>query len=220
MTFTIGIIFSILLIKYGNKKYKKENTVAGIFLIFISLIQLMDFLFWVDINNNLGINKITTIIGPILNAAQPLILYLIKVLYCKLDVLSPNKNEFIVNILNCLYLVYFIFKYITFIYNSKLTTSTYKGHLKWPWIRYFSSTFYIVMFTINIFYMMNFNYALILFLATFSFLLLSVKFFNYNIGELWCFFGSFIPMIMLILSYYIPDISGYFNYIIKHSKRK
>jgi hypothetical protein len=63
-TFIIGTVFSILLFKYGNKKYKLENKVSGIFLIFISLIQFMDFLFWIDIKNEYGINKITTIIGP------------------------------------------------------------------------------------------------------------------------------------------------------------
>ena len=27
-----------------------------------------------------------------------------------------------------------------------------------------------------------------------------VKFFKYNVGELWCFFGSFIPLILLFLT--------------------
>jgi hypothetical protein len=66
-TFSLGIVFSLLLIHYGNKKYILENTVSGTFLIFISFIQLMDFLFWIDLKNHLGINKITTILGPILN---------------------------------------------------------------------------------------------------------------------------------------------------------
>ena len=77
-TFSIGTIFSILLIKYGNPKYKRENTISGIFLLFISMIQLMDFLFWIDLKNKLGINKIMTILGPILNVGQPVILYIIK----------------------------------------------------------------------------------------------------------------------------------------------
>ena len=57
-TFAIGTIFSILLIKYGNKKYMLENKITGIFLIFISLIQFMDFLFWIDLKNTIGINKL------------------------------------------------------------------------------------------------------------------------------------------------------------------
>jgi len=68
LTFTIGTVFSLLLIKYGNPIFKKENLASGIFLVFISMIQGMDFLFWIDLKNKLGINKITTIFGPILNA--------------------------------------------------------------------------------------------------------------------------------------------------------
>jgi hypothetical protein len=31
LTFTAGIIFSLILIQYGNPKYKMENTITGIF---------------------------------------------------------------------------------------------------------------------------------------------------------------------------------------------
>ena len=57
-TFLIGTIFSIILINFGDQKYALENKISGIFLIFISAIQFMDFLFWIDIKNKLGINKI------------------------------------------------------------------------------------------------------------------------------------------------------------------
>ena len=50
--FSIGIIFSILLIYCGNPKYSLENKISGIFFIFISFIQFMDFLLWIDIKNN------------------------------------------------------------------------------------------------------------------------------------------------------------------------
>ena len=88
LTFIFGTIFSILLYKYGNKKYDMENKTSAIFLIFISAIQLMDFLFWIDIKNKLGINKIITILGPFLNICQPIIFYLIKYIYFKPDILT------------------------------------------------------------------------------------------------------------------------------------
>jgi hypothetical protein len=44
----------------------------------------MDFLFWIDINK-VGINKIRTILGSILNVGEP-ILYVIKYLYYKPDI--------------------------------------------------------------------------------------------------------------------------------------
>jgi hypothetical protein len=205
-TFSIGVVFSILLIYYGNAKYSLENTISGIFLIFISFIQFMDFLFWIDLKNELGINKITTILGPILNVAQPTILYLIKFYYYKPDIFSLHNFNLPVAILNLLYFIYFITIYTKFLKIDKLITSTKNGHLQWPWIKYASPWFYVLLFAVNIFYMFNFKYALVLFTVTYFLLILSVKYFEYNVGELWCFFGSFIPLIMFVLSFYIDKI--------------
>ena len=202
-TFVIGTIFSILLIKYGNKTYMLENKITGIFLIFISLIQFMDFLFWIDLKNTIGINKIVTILGPILNVCQPTIFYIIKYLYYKPEIFTLQYFNLPIAILNILYVFYFITIYISFLSKSKLITGTKNGHLKWPWIEYSNPYFYIILFAINIFYLFNFKYALVLFSITFLFLYLSVKYFNYNSGELWCFFGSFIPLLMFGFSFLI-----------------
>jgi len=206
LTFLIGVTFSFLLYKYGNPLYNIENKVSGIFFIFISLIQLMDFFFWIDIKNNYGINKITTIIGPILNVGQPIILYLIKYIYYKPDIFSLQNYNLPVAILNLLYLIYFISIYIKFLSKEKLLTSTNHNHLQWPWIKYSNPVYYLILLAINIFYLFNFKYALELFIVTYLFLLLSVKYFYYNAGELWCFFGAFIPFIMFFLSFYIDKI--------------
>ena len=206
-TFLIGTIFSIILINFGNQKYALENKISGIFLIFISAIQFMDFLFWIDIKNKLGINKITTILGPILNAAQPTIFYLIKYYYLRPNVLSMQNLNFPVAIINLLYLIFFINGYTTFLTNNELVTGTENNHLKWPWIKYFNSQLYLILFAINIFYLFDFKYALTLFSITYFFLYLSVKYFYYNSGEIWCFFGSFIPLIMFVLSFYIDRIN-------------
>ena len=203
-TFLIGMIGSILLIFYGNKKYKMDNIVFGIFLIFISLIQLMDFLFWIDIKNKLGINKLLTFIGPLLNIGQPLILYIIKLIYYKPNIYTYTNFNLPVAILNFLYFIYLFSIYYQFIIKEKiLITSTKDGPLSWPWIKYYNPAFYLILFAINIFYLTNFNYSLLLFVITYLFLLLSMKYFYYSAGELWCFFGAFIPILMFILSYYI-----------------
>ena len=196
-TFSIGILFSILLILYGNEKYKIENEVTGIFFIFISLIQFMDFLFWIDIKNKMGINKITTIVGPLLNAAQPLILFLIKYFYYlpPLDIFWSNP----VVMLNVIYLVYFVAGYARFLSNGKLTTTSNSSeHLSWPWIKYFNSYFYVILLAINIFYLFDFNYALFVFIITYICLIFSARYFSYNVGELWCFFASFIPFFIFL----------------------
>jgi len=204
VTFITGLIGSYGLIKYGNLKYKKENSVFGIFSIFVALIQLMDFLFWIDIKNKIGINNLTTIIGPLLNVGQPLILYLIKILYYNPDInlTKMNSNTFYA-FFNLFYFIYLILMYTNFIQSGKLVTSTSHGHLSWPWIPYTNSTIYIIALALNIFYLTNFNYSLIVFIIIFLFLFLSTYLFSYNKGELWCFFGAFIPFILILGSYII-----------------
>lgn len=203
LTFLIGFIFSIILFKFGNIKYSTENKVSGIFFIFISLIQLMDFLFWIDIKNEYGINKIITVIGPILNICQPIILYLIKIFYYKPDILSFKNFNLPIALLNLLYLIYFIKIYNDFLSYNKLITSTYKNHLKWNWVKYTNPIYYLVLLTINIFYLFDLKYSSIFFLITYLFLFISAIFFKYNPGELWCFFGAFIPLILFLIYYYI-----------------
>jgi hypothetical protein len=166
----------------------------------ISTIKFMDFLFWIDIKNKIGINHITTILGPILNILQPVFLYVAKYFYYRPDILTLKNGNLPVLILNFIYFIYFIFIYIDFLSNSKLTTSTSHGHLKWPWIKYSSSKYYLMLLAINIFYLFEFKYALALFLLTYFFFFISAKYFFYNPTELWCFFGSFIPLLMLFIS--------------------
>lgn len=202
ITFLLGTIFSILLLNTHNKYYF-ENKITGIFFIFISLIQLMEFFFWIDIKNKYNINKIATIIGPLLNAGQPTILYIIKYLYSKPNVFTINN--FPVALLNFFYLIYLIVKYIKFIKNGLLVTSSISihKHLIWPWLKYYNPYFYSILFAINIFYLFDVNYAIILFLLTFGLLYISNKFFKYNVGEMWCFFGSLMPLAMLGFSHYL-----------------
>jgi hypothetical protein len=204
LTFVIGLVGSYGLIKYGNKKYKKENTVFGIFFIFIASIQLMDFLLWIDIKNKIGINHLTTIIGPLLNVGQPLILYLIKYFYYKPEINLTN-TFYIYAIFNIFYFIYLITMYSKFLLSKSgsLVTSTSNGHLSWPWIPYANSTLYLIVLALNIFYLTNFTYSLISFIIVYLFLTLSYYLFFYNTGELWCFFGAFIPFILLFVSYCI-----------------
>lgn len=208
-TFVLGTLFSIILIKYGNKQFKIENLATGIFLIFISMIQLMDYIFWIDLNNKIGINRIATILGPILNVGQPLILYIIKYLIYKPEVLSMKNYNLPVFILNMLYLIYFVFMYKNFLSSGDLVTKTKNKHLSWPWIKYASPLLYLVLFAINIFYLFNIKYGMVFFSITYLFLLLSVKYFKYNAGELWCFFGSFIPLFMYYLSFNVNKILSF-----------
>ncbi len=199
--------------KYGNPIYRTENKATGLFLIFISLIQFMDFLFWIDIDNKIGINKLTTIAGPILNVCQPTIVYLIKLFYYKPNILSLQNYNLPVALLNIAYFIYFITVYVRFLLNDKLVTSAQDGHLKWPWLKYTNPYPYLVLFAINIFYLFNFTYGVVLFSLVYFFLYISRKYFKYSAGELWCFFEAFVPLIMFFLSFYIHNLDNLWDNI-------
>ena len=202
LTFVISFITSGLWIFYGNNKYHNENVVYGISFFFISFMQFFDFVFWIDLHNTYGINKIASIIAPIINAGAPTIFYLIKNLYYKPSFKSPTSIGFL--IINILYFINVIINYVKYLYNSKLVSSVDKnGHIKWSWLPYFNSKLYVIMLALNMYYLTNFKYSLSVFLITYLFLYLSWKYFSYNVGELWCFFGSAIPPIMIILTYYL-----------------
>jgi hypothetical protein len=195
----MGLVGSYVLILYGNPVYKKENTIYGIFFLFIASIQFMDFLFWIDLSNALGINYITSLIGPLLNVGQPLILYLVKLLISKDS--SPYGNT--VAVFNGFYLLYIIKMYSTFISSGDILTTVKHGHLSWSWIKYSNPLFYLLLTAINILYLSNFTYSGLLLTIIYACLYLSYKYFRYNVGELWCFFGAFIPLFMFGASYYI-----------------
>ncbi len=204
ITFFIGMITSYNLIKNGNPKYKNENFIIGTFFYFVSCIQLMEFLFWIDLNNELGVNHIATLLGPLLSAGQPLIIYLIKVLYYKP---IPTKKDYIIGYINLMYFIYFILAYKIFISRNILTTTTHaNNHLVWPWLKVFNPFFNVILIAINIFYLGNFKYNLTTFLITYFFYFLSFKYYAYNVGELWCFFGISIPIIMYFISYLIDVV--------------
>lgn len=158
--------------------------------------QLFDYLFWIDINNKKGINKISTIIAPLINAGQPIFLIILKSLFYKID-------NYLILGLNIIYLFNLLYNYKEFIIDNNLTTSVEHNHLKWKWLKYFNPYFYLMMLVINTLYLTNFKYSLNVIIITLLCLIISYKYFNYHIGEIWCFFGVFIPLLILILTYII-----------------
>jgi hypothetical protein len=199
IAFSSSMLFSILLIRYGNPIFSKENLVSGIFLMFVAGIQFMEFLFWIDLNNKIGINRVATIIGSLFNIGQPILIYIIKVL-----VLSPTFRLDYVTILNLLYLVHLLYVWSRFLYNGQLTTSHISnGHLSWSWLKYANREFFLLMFAINIFYLTDFTYSLVMCSIVYAILAIAIVFFPRNVGEFWCFMSASVPAIMLPVSYLI-----------------
>lgn len=200
-TFVLGVLSSILLSVYGNPKFKKENVTVSIFTLFIVVMQLFDYLFWTDLNNLNGINKISTLVASIINPSQPIILYIIKLL-----IYTPihfTTRDIILLLLNCIYTITVIVGYISFLKNGDLITNKSHKHLKWKWLKYYNGPFYLLLFALNIFYLSNLSYSLVSFILIYLFFGLSYLLFNYHVGEIWCFFGSSISLLMLFLSHII-----------------
>ena len=200
--FILGSIFSIFLILHGNPEFKDENTVAGILLLFIAGIQFMEFLFWSDLHNKIGINRLATIIGSLFNMGQPSLIYIIKVLYFR-----PLIQLDTILILNFGYFAYLTYVYYRYLVNGKLTTSELvNGHLRWPWLKYINPVAFLFLFALNIFYLTDFGYSLVMFSVVYCTLLFAVVYLPKNVSELWCFMSTSVPATMLPLSYYINKI--------------
>ena len=187
--FVIGLVGSILLTSLGGR----TNISFGVFFIFISLIQLMDFTIWMDLGNKIGLNRIATMIGPILNVGQPLIMYLIKI------VVFQHFHVDFMSVLNIGYTLYLARIYYLFIKSGDTITKVEQGHLKWPWLKYTNPMAYLIMFVINALYLTEFRFSLFVTSFTLFFLFLSKSYFAYHVGEMWCYFGAFIPMLVYLL---------------------
>lgn len=197
IAFSMSMVFSGFLIIYGNPAFRAENLIAGLFLMFVAGIQFMEFLFWIDLHNKIGINKLTTIIGSLFNIGQPILIYIIKIL-----VLRPTFHFDYVTILNLIYLVHLLYVYSRFLYNGPLTTSSISnGHLSWPWLKYANREFFLLMFAINIFYLTDFAYSMAMFSIVYAILALAIVFFPKNAAEFWCFMSASVPAIMIPVSY-------------------
>jgi hypothetical protein len=197
--FIIGIIGSYLLYNYGNKKYEKENQVYSLFLLYVIFMQLFDFIFWIDPKNKWNLNQIFTYIAPFFNLSQPLLLYILKIIYNK-----PKINgicDYLVLLVNIIYAIVFLMGYSQFINNTKpLLTLEKDGHLEWKWLNYFNAL-YFVAFIINIFYTSKMNYSIMSTLVIFLSLFLSSKINTKFVGEIWCFIASIGSLFLLGFSY-------------------
>ena len=66
-------IFLWTLLKFGRKELYFYNLLIVIVLLFVSLMQIVDFGMWIDLDCKIGTNKIASFFGPILNHLQPLV---------------------------------------------------------------------------------------------------------------------------------------------------
>lgn len=195
---SFGIIASLSLICFGNKDSSNTNKAIGYFFLFVTLMQLVEYFLWIDIDCVNGFNKIGSLIGPILNHLQPLVLLLLATYYLQpANLISPS----VIIPTNILYLIYVGYQYYKYVSSqSNLCVGTNKvGHLDWTWKKDFNYTFYFIISFINVANFYTNTNLMVSFGISYLFLFISIFNFNQNIGEFWCLMVTGIPFINIFM---------------------
>jgi hypothetical protein len=193
-----GILTSMTLIFFGNKESYATNNTIGLFYFFVSLMQLVEYFLWIDIDCKNGYNKLGAIIGPILNHLQPVIMLAIASKYLIPKTLISNT---ILIPLNIAYLIYVYYKYTKYISNKdNLCVKTNKcNHLDWTWKKDFNYIFYFIISFINVANFYNNTNLMVSFVLSYLLLIVSIFKFQKNIGEFWCLMVTGIPFVNIIM---------------------
>jgi hypothetical protein len=199
-SFFIGSLSGYTLSRYGNKEYQTTNKIVGYFFIYVSFMQLIDYFIWADLDCTKGLNRFAGYIGPLLNNFQPVVLYLL----CQRYAGAP-KNELVNKTLmmcNLMYTVYTLFMYTRYVSQGKLCGGLNDGHIKWPWINEYDKTqfnylFYQIIMMVNIVAFLHDKVMFMSMLISYVLFFISYKYYKTNIGELWCYFVIYVPLLLL-----------------------
>ena len=198
LSFIFGIFSSLMLIQFGNKESYKTNVAIGLFFMFVSIMQLIEYFIWSDIKCKNGLNKLGSYLGPLFNHLQPVVLLIIASIYLKSFNIIPTN---IIIFLNVLYIIYILYQYYVYIRDLKniCIGVNNENHLDWKWKYNFKYLFYFSISLINI---TNFykNKNLIIAILV-SYFLLFISYFNFhkNVGELWCLMVTGVPLVNLFV---------------------
>jgi hypothetical protein len=198
LSLSVGLIASLALIYFGNKESANTNKMIGYFYLFVTLMQLVEYFLWLDQGCNNGLNYIGSMIGPILNHLQPVLMLVLANMYLE----SANVISMRALIpLNVIYLIYAYYKYGSYISDSSnLCVETNEcDHLNWTWKKDFNYLFYFIISFINAINFYENKNFMVVFAASYLLLLLSIFNFNKNVGEFWCLMVTAVPLISLFM---------------------
>lgn len=180
---------------------KKDPTfkILALFFGFVGLMQAYDWIFWENQEKN-NINYIFTKIAMITNHLQPIVLGLLIYFFTK----KIGYNSIIILLIYTFFVSiysYTNFDKIDYTLTTKEVINDNKSLLYWKW-NYFPGSgilYFLFIFSLLIISLENFksplNYILV-FINLASFFFAKIK--NHYIGERWCEFASYIPLLLLI----------------------
>ena len=195
IAFSVGMVGSILVYSLG-KIYDK---IVGLFLGFVSCMQLVDFFLWRNQTCN-RTNYITSIVGIILNHLQPIMLGII--ILCVNTELSYQDVKTILWML-LIYLCFMVPYTWQCMVKTQCTLKNNDNHMDWKWnfMNYWVLVYFVFLMTLFLLYYWFVPvYGTFFAYVTLYTFLLSVIFYNKEMGNMWCFFTIFLP----ILYYFFP----------------
>ncbi len=195
ISFVTCIVSSTILYNY--------NKIIALFFIFISFMQLFDYIFWNNNDKNM-INFITTKIAMIFNAMQPVVLAVLIMFFMKQELKTISK------ILMLFYIIC-VSIYIIINWNKvdyTLVTYMSKPSLDWKWNHMPGFEFiwglYLITFIILLFenFKSPLNYILIILLVG-SFIMSIPYLKKYSLGRFWCYFAGYLPLVIVLIYQYL-----------------
>ena len=188
--FIIGIWGSMMVYSLG-KIYDK---ILGLFLAFVSSMQLIEFFLWRNQTCD-DYNYFITMTGMILNHLQPIVLGLL-ILW-----LNPTLSTQDTNTIFCILFVYlcvFLPYSWQFMYDPQCTLKNKNNHLDWKWNMksyYFLAYSVFILALFMLFYWFVPVYGLLFAIMSFISFATSVFIYNKEIGNMWCFYAVFFPIL-------------------------
>jgi hypothetical protein len=157
--FIVNLISAISLVYFGNDNLKSINVIIAIFSVFTSFMQLIDLGIWLDLDCKSGLNKATSLIGPVLTYFQPVAIFFVAYLilnYTKhglekrandiapleqssklFDMFSISSKKInvgkIVNLITIVILIILLVRYYSS-GNDIMCTKLNGDHIKWGWL--------------------------------------------------------------------------------------
>lgn len=195
---SFGIFASLMLINFGSKESSNTNKAIGYFFLFVTLMQLVEYFLWIDMDCVNGFNKAGALLGPILNHLQPVVLLVIATTFLEpANLISPS----IVIPANILYLIYCGYQYVLYISDeTNLCVKTNEcEHLDWTWKKDFNYIFYFAISFINVANFYTNTNLMVSFGISYILLIVSIFGFNKNVGEFWCLMVTGVPLINLFM---------------------
>lgn len=188
-----GIFCGSLLIVYSKTVIGR---ILGYFFIYVAFMQGIDYFIWSDLGCSKGLNKIASIIGPIIHHTQPIILLYLLKRYS--DIKHPLFDTLYYPIL-LVYSVYVSMKYMEYLMNSDGCTKVGpNGHLNWTWTYNVNYIFYHLIFLFILLTHYQSKDVVVSIIYSYMLFIFSFSKFRGNVGELWCLMATSSPLITLL----------------------